>query len=306
LHTTQPGHPRAPYTGREKTSELSSEAMRCIGEIRLAVPGLPDPSPAPAVNHDPYDAGYDVGAAVNLSDGNAYDTYGSTAPRGGPHSEFGETPYGGSGFSAGSLRGDDGSRMADTTGSQFNTFPSSGNRSNLGSGLPPIGHSEHDRDFSSSIADALSHDPNFSDTDQAPPPAPPHQPSVPSGTYAPPPGPPPGPASGPPPEIPHKPSESYFSRALPDPNQSSPLPPPPQVMEASPWATAPSSPSKSRPLPIVQAQSEQGESELAYARDDAPSPASPGRRAYRRKNSGEFNYPYSDNGKWCEPRVSID
>ncbi|KAG9081012.1 hypothetical protein FRC06_005914, partial [Ceratobasidium sp. 370] len=234
--------------------------------------------PAEVGNHDPYDAGYDVGAAVNqIGDGS-----------GAPYSEFGE-----GGLDSGSMRiRDDSSRIGGVSGSQYNTFPSSRNPSNFGAGLPILGHSEHDREptFSSSIADALGHDPGVSGSEQ-PPPVPPHQPLVPSGTFAPPSGPPPGPI--------HQLSESYFSRALPDPNASSSLPAPP-AMEQSPWANAPS-PSKSRPLPVVQAsqapqpQFEQGGSELAYNQEEASSsPPGAGRRAYGRKNSGEFNYPYSD------------
>ncbi|KAG8735635.1 hypothetical protein FRC10_010340 [Ceratobasidium sp. 414] len=279
VQTTQPGHPRAPYTGRQKTAELSTEAKRCIDGVQLAVPELPESGPAPVGNHDPYEAGYDVTAAVNLAGDRS----------GVPYSEFGE-----GGFGGGSMRtGDDESRIGDMPGSQYNTFPSSRNPSHFGAGLPTFGHSEHDREptFSSSIADALAQDPHFSSSDQ-PLPVTPHQPSVPSGTFAPPSGPPPGPV--------HQPSESYFSRALPDPNASSPLPAPPAV-EQSPWAIAPPSPSKSRPLPVMQAseapqpQPQQGGSELAYARDEgSSSPTSAGRRAYRRKNSGEFNYPYAD------------
>lgn len=296
LQTTQPGHLRAPYTGRQKAAELSTEAKRCIDSVRLALPELPESAPAP-VSQDPYGLGYDVGAHVNRGDETTAD----------PYSEFGQ----GSGFGGGSMRtGDDGSRIGELPGSQYNTFPSR-NVSHFGAGPPTIGQSPQSPEptFSSSIADALSHDPNFTGTDNTLPPVPPHnetsvmspyQPSVPSGTFAPPAGPPPGPV--------HQASESYFSRALPDPNvnSSSPLPnPAPPVMEPSPWAAAPSSPSKSRPLPVVQSQpapqappklpqlSEgQGESDLAYAQDETP--ASPTRRAYRRKNSGEFNYPYSD------------
>ncbi|KAG9098295.1 hypothetical protein FS749_004199 [Ceratobasidium sp. UAMH 11750] len=278
LQTTQPGHPRPPYTGRQQTAELSTEAKRCIDGVRLALPELPDPGPAPAGNRDPYDAGYDVGAALNHA-GEA---------SGAPYSEFGE-----GGFDRASVR--TGDRIGDSPGNQYNTFPSSRNPSHFGVGPPTLGHSEHDREptFSSSIADALAYEPHFSASDQAPA-VPPHQPSVPSGTFAPPSGPPPGPA--------HQPSESYFSRALPDPNATSPLPVAP-AMEPSPWATVPSSPSKSRPLPVVQTpqapqpqpQPDQGVSEPAYARDEASSsPTGAGRRTYRRKNSGEFNYPYSD------------
>ncbi|KAF8601227.1 hypothetical protein BDV93DRAFT_608285 [Ceratobasidium sp. AG-I] len=294
LQTTQPGHPRAPYTGREKTSELSSEATRCISEVRLTLPDIPGATSAPAAtsNYDPYNTGYDVGAAVERGDGYAQDTYGSTAPGGAPYSEFGETPRNeGGAFSAGSLRiGDDGARIGNT-GSQFATFPSSGR--GLGDGLPALGTPSHNQEptFSSSIADALAHDPNFNGPEQTPPSPPPHQPSVPQGTFAPPAGPPPGMQS-------HA-SESYFQRALPDhppPEQSSPFPQPPAMANSSPWASVPSSPNKGRPLPIVNAQPPQLEqiagTELAYAREE---PSSPSRRPYRRQNSGEFNYPYSDN-----------
>jgi len=293
LQTTQPGHPRAPYTGREKTSELSSEATRCIGEVRLALPEMPESTSAPAAsNYDPYNSGYDVGAAVERGDGYAQDTYGSTAPGGAPYSEFGETPRNeGSAFSGGSLRlGDDGPRIGNT-GSQFSTFPSSGR--GLGDGLPALETPSHSQEptFSSSIADALAHDPNFNGPEPGPRTPPPHQPTVPQGTFAPPMGPPPGMQS-------HT-SESYFQRALPPhppPEQSSPFPQPPAMANSSPWASVPSSPNKGRPLPIVNAQPPQLEqisgTELAYAREE---PSSPSRRPYRRQNSGEFNYPYSDN-----------
>ncbi|KAG8765005.1 hypothetical protein FRC12_007735 [Ceratobasidium sp. 428] len=280
LQTTPPGHPRAPYTGRQKAAELSTEAKRCIDSVRLAMPELPESGPAPVGNQDPYDAGYDVGAAVHHTGEGS----------GAPYSEFGE-----GGFNGGSMRiGDDGSRLGEVPGNQYNTFPSSRNPSHFGAGPPMLGQSDHDREptFSSSIADALAHDPGFSSAADQPPPAPPHQPSVPGGTFVPPPGLPPGPV--------HQPSESYFLRTLPDP--TTPLPALP-AMEPSPWAVGPGSPTKSRPLPIQPSQTpqppqppaEQGGSDLAYARDEAPSsPTGASRRAYRRKNSGEFNYPYSD------------
>ncbi|QRV80688.1 sphingolipid long chain base-responsive protein LSP1 [Ceratobasidium sp. AG-Ba] len=296
LQVTRPGQSRAPYTGRQKTAELSTEAKRCIDGVRLTIPDLPESEPAPVNDHDPHGVGYDVGAHISHGNEASAD----------PYAEFGQ----GGGFSGGSMRiGDDGSRVGDLPGTQYNTFPSR-NASHFGAGPPTLGQSAHDAEptFSSSIADALARDPTFTGSEEAPPVPPhnqpstisPYQPSVPSGTFAPPSGPPPGPV--------HQPSDSYFSRALPDPsaNFGSPLvTPAPPAMEPSPWAAAPSSPSKSRPLPVINSQpapqappkpphlsEDQDESNLAYDQDETPS--SPSRRPYRRKNSGEFNYPYSN------------
>ncbi|KAJ1299496.1 hypothetical protein OPQ81_003808 [Rhizoctonia solani] len=238
LHTTAPGQPRALYTGREKTAELSSEALRCIGEVRINVPVLPEPTPATAT-FQPFNQ-YNMSGPPTPGGDPGNGTFGSTAPRGQPpYNEFGEGQYsgpGGSGFSTGSLRiGEDGSRVGNTGAGEFHTLPARHN-SGFGNGLPPINLGDHERDntFSSSIADALSHDPTFSP--QRAPTPPPHQPSqqassyqtsqqptAPMGTYAPPPGPPPGALHA------HQPSDTYFTSPLPDFTQSSsPLMPPTQ------------------------------------------------------------------------------
>ncbi|KDN35195.1 hypothetical protein RSAG8_11770, partial [Rhizoctonia solani AG-8 WAC10335] len=132
--------------------------------------------------------------------------------------------------------------------------------------------------FSSSIANALSHDPEFSPQRGPSPPShqppafqsPPHLPTAPVGTYAPPPGPPPGALHT------RQPSDTYFSNALPDPTQSSsPLMPPYHIPEGSPWASAPSSPAYSRPLPIHPPPEVDEEwTDLSYARDPSPAPIS--------------------------------
>ncbi|CAE6500634.1 unnamed protein product [Rhizoctonia solani] len=285
LHTTPPGQPRALYTGREKTAELSSEAMRCIGEIRINVPVLPEPTPA-ITTFQPFNQPRNSGSPTPGGDP-TNGTFGGTAPRGhGTYDEFGGGQYSGpgaSGFSTGSLRiGEDGTRIGNTSAGDFHTLPAV-RSSGFSTGLPPISLSDHGRDdtFSSSIADALSHDPTFSPhhaptppPQQAPLPPPQqppqHQPTAPVGTYAPPPGPPPGALQVRPP------SDSYFSNSLPDPTQSSsPLMPPYHISAGSPWASTPSSPAYSRPLPIhPPPDADEARSDLAYARDPSPAPAS--------------------------------
>ncbi|KAJ1299336.1 hypothetical protein OPQ81_004997 [Rhizoctonia solani] len=269
LHTTTPGQPRALYTGREKTAELSSEALRCIGEVRINVPVLPEPTPATAT-FQPFNQ-YNMSGPPTPGGDPGNGTFGSTAPRGQPpYNEFGEGQYsgpGGSGFSTGSLRiGEDGSRVGNTGAGEFHTLPARHNNNT----------------FSSSIADALSHDPTFSP--QRAPTPPPHQPSqqassyqtsqqptAPMGTYAPPPGPPPGALHA------HQPSDTYFTSPLPDFTQSSsPLMPPHNFPAGSPWASTPSSPAYSRPLPVQPPPEimDEGRTDLDYARDSSPVPVS--------------------------------
>ncbi|ELU37300.1 hypothetical protein AG1IA_08669 [Rhizoctonia solani AG-1 IA] len=272
LYTTPPGQPRPLYTSREKTAELSSEAMRCIGEVRINPPVLPEPTPA-TTTFQPFNHYNNSGPATPGTD-HVNGVTGSTMPRG-PNNfnEFGESQYsgpGGSGFSTGSLRvGEDGSRVGNTGAGEFHTLPA--RTSGFGSGLPPITLGDHGRDdtFSSSIADALSHDPTFSPQHAPTPPPhePPqssHQPTAPVGTYAPPPGPPPGAYQ------PRQLSESYFSNALPDPTQShSPLMPP----HGSPWATTPSAPAYSRPLPVHPLPDAEGQvAGFTHERDISPPP----------------------------------
>ncbi|KAF8729270.1 Eisosome component PIL1, partial [Rhizoctonia solani] len=272
LYTTPPGQPRPLYTNREKTAELSSEAMRCIGEVRINPPVLPEPTPA-TTTFQPFNHYNNSGPATPGTD-HVNGVTGSTMPRG-PNNfnEFGESQYsgpGGSGFSTGSLRiGEDGSRVGNTGAGEFHTLPA--RTSGFGSGLPPITLGDHGRDdtFSSSIADALSHDPTFSPQHAPTPPPhePPqssHQPTAPVGTYAPPPGPPPGAYQ------PRQLSESYFSNALPDPTQShSPLMPP----HGSPWATTPSAPAYSRPLPVHPPPDAEGQvAGFTHERDISPPP----------------------------------
>ncbi|KAL5640537.1 hypothetical protein ACGC1H_007698 [Rhizoctonia solani] len=281
LHTTPPGQPRALYSGREKTAELSSEAMRCTSEVRINIPVLPEPTAA-TTTFQPFDQFNNSGSPAP-GGVPTIDTFGSTAPRGQPFNEFGEGQYsgpGGSGFSTSSLRiGEDGTRFGNTGAGEFHTLPA-GRGNGYSGGLPPISLSDHGRDdtFSTSIADALSHDPSFtpqrvpSPPSQQPPPfqSPPDLPTAPVGTYAPPPGPPPGALHV------RQPSDTYFSNVLPDPTQSSsPLMPPYHISEGSPWASTPSSPAYSRPLPIQPPQgAEEGKSDLAYARDSSPVPPS--------------------------------
>ncbi|CAE6469420.1 unnamed protein product [Rhizoctonia solani] len=281
LHTTPPGQPRAPYTSREKTAELSSEAMRCIGEIRINLPILPESTPA-TTTFQPFNQ-YNNSGPPTLGGDPTDGTFGITAPQSqAPYNEFGEGQYsgsGGHGFSTGSLRvGDDGSRIGNTGAGEFHTLPA-GRGSGFSGGLPPISLSDHGRTdtFSSSIADALSHDPTFSpqrDLTPSPhqPPAhqAPYQPTAPVGTYAPPPGPPPGALHV------RQSSDAYFSNALPDPTQSSsPLMPPHNIPAGSPWASSPSSPAYSRPLPIhPPPEADEARSDLAYARDPSLAPAS--------------------------------
>ncbi|KAF8749213.1 Eisosome component PIL1 [Rhizoctonia solani] len=177
LYTTPPGQPRPLYTSREKTAELSSEAMRCIGEVRINPPVLPEPTPA-TTTFQPFNHYNNSGPATPGTD-HVNGVTGSTMPRG-PNNfnEFGESQYsgpGGSGFTTGSLRiGEDGSRVGNTGAGEFHTLPA--RTSGFGSGLPPITLGDHGRDdtFSSSIADALSHDPTFSP--QHAPTPPPHEP----------------------------------------------------------------------------------------------------------------------------------
>ncbi|CAE7053220.1 unnamed protein product [Rhizoctonia solani] len=283
LHTTAPGQPRALYTGREKTAELSSEAMRCTSEVRINLPVLPEPTPA-ATTFQPFNQFNNSNPPTPGGDP-TNGTFGSMAPRGqGTYDEFGESRYsgpGGSGFSTGSLRiGEDGSRFGNTGAGEFHTLPA-GRGSGFSGGLPPISLNDHGRDdtFSSSIADALSHDPSFTPqhaptpayqpTQPSPPQSPPHLPTAPIGTYAPPPGPPPGALQT------RQPSDTYFN-VLPDPTQSSsPLLPPHHIPEGSPWASTPSSPAYSRPLPIHPPPgADEVRSDLAYARDPSPAPAS--------------------------------
>ncbi|KEP51490.1 eisosome component PIL1 [Rhizoctonia solani 123E] len=273
LHTTPPGQPRALYSGREKTAELSSEAMRCTSEVRINVPVLPEPTPA-MTTFQPFNQFNDSGSPAPV-----VDPTNGAAPRGQTLNEFGESQFSGpgeSGFSTGSLRiGEDGARFGNTGAGEFHTLPV-GRGNGYSGGLPPISLSDHGRTdtFSSSIADALSHDPTFSPQrvpsphPHQPPPfqSPPHLPTAPVGTYAPPPGPPPGALHV------RQPSDTYFSHVLPDPTQSSsPLMPPYHISEGSPWASTPSPPANSRPLPF---QPEEGKSDLAYARDPSPAPPS--------------------------------
>ncbi|KAG8700246.1 hypothetical protein FRC11_013099, partial [Ceratobasidium sp. 423] len=285
LHITPPGQPRTLYTGREKTAELSSEAMRCIGEIRINLPVLPEPTPA-TMTFQPFNQQHTSGPPTPGGDP-TNGTFGSTAPRGHPaYSEFGEGQHSGPGgtrFSTGSLRiGEDGSRIGNAGAGEFHTLPA-GRSSGFSTGLPPINLADHGRDdtFSSSIADALSHDPTFSPLHAPTPPPhqaplppphqpPQHQPTAPVGTYAPPPGPPPGALHVRPP------SDTYFSNPLPDPTQSSsPLMPPYNISAGSPWASTPSSPAYSRPLPVhPPPEVDEGRTDLAYARDPSPVPAS--------------------------------
>ncbi|CAE6540657.1 unnamed protein product [Rhizoctonia solani] len=283
LYTTPPGQPRALYTSREKTAELTSEAMRCIGEVRINTPVLPESTPA-TTTFQPFNQFSNSGPPTPTPGGDPTNgTFGSTAPRGQTHGEFGEGQLsrpGGSGFSTGSLRtGEDGARIGNTGAGEFHTLPA-GRGNGYSGGLPPISLSDHGREdtFSSSIADALSHDPAFSPprvpspAPEQPPPfeSPPKLPTAPIGTYAPPPGPPPGALHV------RQPSDTYFTNALPDPTQSSsPLMPPYHIPDGSPWASTPSSPAYSRPLPVHPPPGvDEGRSDLAYARDQSPAPAS--------------------------------
>ncbi|CEL62887.1 hypothetical protein RSOLAG1IB_10555 [Rhizoctonia solani AG-1 IB] len=274
LYTTAPGQPRALYMGREKTAELSSEAMRCIDGIRINLPVLPEPTSA-TTTFQPLNQ-YNTSGPPTPGGDLANGTFGGAGPRGqGGFNEFGESQYsgpGGNGFSTGSLRvGEDGTRVGNAGAGEFHTLPA--RTSSFGNGLPPITLNDHGRNdtFSSSIADALSRDPTFSPPPHVPTPPTPQppqsqQPIAPIGTYAPPLGPPPGAYQ------PRQLSESYFSSTLPDPTQShSPLMPP----HESPWASSPTAaPAYSRPLPIHPPPEADEGAVPTQVRDLSPGPAS--------------------------------